>query len=149
MLETHAETKYRSFCAEIDSHVFPCLGDMSGCQRLMEEIAEKQGFLPEATWLAVYLPKSGGRPEGCGTVQGIVDDQRMGGIQNLGVTPEHRGQGLGTALLMKALEGFWRAGAEWGSLEVTAQNSLAVSLYRKLGFRRVKTVYKAVEVAYS
>jgi hypothetical protein len=149
LLELHAETKYRSFAAEIDAHVFPCLGDLDGCHRLMEEISAKSAFVPGATWLGVYSASSHDPPEYCGTVQGIATDRINGGIQNLGVTPEHRGQGLGAALLMQALEGFWLAGLEWGSLEVTAQNSLAVDLYRKLGFRRVKTVYKAVEVAYS
>ena len=32
-------------------------------------------------------------------------------------------------------------------LEVTAQNDGAVRLYRRLGFRRRKTLYKAVETA--
>ena len=149
LLPLHADAKYRSFCAEIDANVFPCLGEVSGCHRLMQEIAEKQGFLPEATWLAVYAPHPDDPVEYCGTVQGIADDRLSGGIQNLGVTPDHRGLGLGRLLLLNALEGFWQAGLRWGSLEVTAKNASAVSLYRKLGFRRVKTVYKAVEVAYS
>jgi GNAT superfamily N-acetyltransferase len=145
----HAETKYRSFVGEIDSHVFPCLGELTGCQRLMEDIADKPGFLPAATWLAAYVAESGQITDYCGTIQGIADDRLCGSIQNLGVTPEHRGLGLGKLLMLKALEGFWRAGLGRASLEVTAQNALAVTLYRKLGFRRVKTVYKAVEVAYS
>jgi ribosomal protein S18 acetylase RimI-like enzyme len=33
------------------------------------------------------------------------------------------------------------------SLEVTADNARAVRLYQRLGFRRVKTVYKVVEDA--
>jgi ribosomal protein S18 acetylase RimI-like enzyme len=153
LVRVHAATKYRSFCAEIDSHVFPCLGELDGCQQLMEDISEKPGFLPEATWLAVH---EGGEetptrtdPVYCGTVQGIIDEHGCGGIQNLGVIPEFRGLGIGTCLLLRALEGFWRAGLRYASLEVTAQNEHAVTLYRKLGFRRVKTVYKAVEVAYS
>jgi ribosomal protein S18 acetylase RimI-like enzyme len=32
-------------------------------------------------------------------------------------------------------------------LEVTAQNEGAVRLYRRLGFRRIKTLYKAVSLA--
>ena len=94
-------------------------------------------------------PAGATRIEYCGTVQGIGDDQVCGCIQNLGVTPEHRGAGLGRCLLLKALEGFWLAGFRVASLEVTTQNALALELYRKLGFQRVKTVYKAVEVAYS
>ena len=148
-LYSHADAKYRSFLGEIDAHVFPCLGDLPSCYRLMEEIAQKPGFLPEATWLAVYAASPESPLQYCGTVQGIADDRLNGGIQNLGVTPDHRGMGLGRALLLKSLEGFWRSGMQWGSLEVTAQNAMAVSLYRKLGFRRTKTVYKAVEVAYS
>jgi ribosomal protein S18 acetylase RimI-like enzyme len=34
-------------------------------------------------------------------------------------------------------------------LEVTAQNAGAISLYQRIGFGRSRTVYKAVEVAYS
>jgi len=34
-------------------------------------------------------------------------------------------------------------------LEVTAQNSGALRLYSRLGFKTVKTVYKAVELAYA
>ena len=149
LVHAHADTKYRSFCTEIDAHVFPCLGDLTGCQRLMEDISAKHGFLPTATWLAEYQSVPDGSSDYCGTVQGIADDPTWGSIQNLGVVPEHRGQGLGTALLLKALEGFCNAGLNYASLEVTAQNSMAVSLYRKLGFRRIKTIYKAVEVAYS
>lgn len=149
LLELHAEAKCRSFCGEIDAAVFPCLGDLDGCRRLMTEIADKRGFLPQATWLLLFCGVPDGRREACGTVQGICDSSGGGSIQNLGVTPEHRGQGLGTHLLWSALEGFARTGLMHASLEVTAQNVDAVRLYRRMGFRRIKTVYKAVEVAYS
>lgn len=52
LLELHAEVKYRSFRNEIDANVFPCLGELAGCRRLMREIARKGGFLERATWLA-------------------------------------------------------------------------------------------------
>ncbi len=204
LIPHHARVKYRSFRDEIDSQVFPCLGELIGCQRLMEDIAAKPGFVPRATWLALAEPSISGQSPGqarhafryerdgsyfdvtsspgsaahpeslasdgrrslaptdlsgnadstdkaeyCGTIQGIGDDLACGCIQNLGVIPGHRGAGLGRALLLKSLEGFWQAGYAVASLEVTAQNVLALDLYRKLGFRRVKTVYKAVEVAYS
>jgi GNAT superfamily N-acetyltransferase len=144
LLDTHAQTKYRSFRDEIDSNVFPCLGEPSGCQRLMNEIARKEGFLPEATWLTVY-DAGHGTLEFCGTVQGIRDKSGMGAIQNLGITPEHRGRGLGTLLMCRALDGFRRAGLRRAFLEVTARNEGAVRLYRRMGFARSRTVYKAVE----
>ena len=73
----------------------------------------------------------------------------MGAIQNLGVTPERRGQGLGRALLLRALAGFQQAGLKQAFLEVTAQNAGAIHLYQQIGFVHSRTVYKAVEVAYS
>lgn len=148
LLEVHAEAKYLSFRAEIDANVFPCLGDLHGCLRLMNEITHKDSFLPAATWLAAF--DNGRQPlEYCGTIQGICDRTRMGAIQNLGITPEHRDRGLGRALLLKALIGFQAAGLRRAFLEVTAQNVGAIRLYQRMGFQKVRTVYKAVEVAYS
>jgi hypothetical protein len=148
LLEVHAETKYHSFRSEIDANVFPCLGDWAGCHRLMHEIRGKDGFLPGATWLAMHRSPDGSL-EYCGTIQGIRDYAGLGAIQNLGVTPEHRGRQLGTCLLIKALEGFRKAGIRRAFLEVTAQNDGAIRLYQRLGFSQARTVYKAVEVAYS
>ncbi len=147
-LEAFAEAKYRSFRDELDANVFPCLGELDGCRRLMNEIARKPGFVPEATWLAVFRGPRGHRAC-CGTVQGIRDREGNGAIQNLGTTPDHRNGGLGTALLRKALLGFRKVGVGRVHLEVTAQNLGAIRLYHRLGFRTIKTVYKAVEVAYS
>jgi ribosomal protein S18 acetylase RimI-like enzyme len=149
LLEAFAQAKYLSFRTEIDANVFPCLGELAGCRRLMGEISRRPGFLPAATWLAVREPAGAGRPEYCGTVQGIRDSSGRGAIQNLGIAPPHRDGGLGTALLLKALEGFRGAGVTRVFLEVTAQNVGAIRLYRRLGFTLVRTVFKAVETAYS
>ena len=160
-LEAHAEAKFHSFREEIDSNVFPCLGDYAGCMHLMEEIAAKPGFLPGATWLVVSTTNDNSQqnsadglvlhspPHQCGTVQGVIDRSGMGAIQNLGVVPEYRGIGLGKALMQKALAGFQEAGLSRAFLEVTAQNSSAVQLYKQLGFARSRTVYKVSEVAYA
>jgi len=147
LLEDHAEAKYLSFREEVDSDVFPCLGDLSGCSRLMSEISRKDGFLPAATWLAVYTGDGPDRQEFCGTVQGIRDDTGYGSIQNLGITPQHRGRGLGKHLLYHSLDGFQRSGLERAFLEVTARNLSAIRLYETAGFAKVRTLYKAVEVA--
>ncbi|HTU26454.1 MAG TPA: GNAT family N-acetyltransferase [Pirellulales bacterium] len=149
LLESHAETKYLSFRTEIDANVFPCLGELAGCYRLMNEIRHKDGFLPAATWLLAHSESAVASPEFCGTIQGIRDPAGMGAIQNLGVTPEHRGQGLGRALLLQALNGFQQAGLKQAFLEVTAQNAGAIHLYQQIGFAHARTVYKAVEVAYT
>lgn len=147
LLFDHSEVKYQSFRNEIDADVFNCLGDLDGCHRLMEEISLKEGFLPEATWLAVYT--GGEVPEPCGTIQGIRAAHRYGAIQNIGIVPGHRGRGVGSALIFAALAGFQQTAISRVYLEVTAQNDGAVRLYKRLGFRRTKTLFKAVELAYS
>lgn len=147
LLEAHAEAKFLSFHSEIDANVFPCLGEQSGCQRLMSEISRRDGFLPEATWLVAW--EHGPRREYCGTIQGIRDQQRMGAVQNLGIVADHRGQGLGTCLMHLALNGFQQAGLRRAFLEVTAQNEGAIRLYRRLGFSKVRTVYKCSEAAFT
>jgi ribosomal protein S18 acetylase RimI-like enzyme len=148
LLDAHAEAKYRSFRVEIDANVFPCLGEREGCLRLMREITRRDGFLASATWLLEYC-SADGRSEYCGTIQGVQDGSAYGAVQNLGITPRHRGRGLGTVLLRCALDAFGEAGLRKAYLEVTAQNVGAVRLYERLGFRRVKTVYKAADVAYA
>ena len=148
LLEAFALAKYHSFHGEIDANVFPCLGELEGCRRLMSEIVNKPGFLPEATWLAVYDPNEAGQPEYCGTIQGVRDREGLGAIQNLGVVAPHRDCGLGTTLLCHALAGFRGVGMRRAYLEVTSQNGGAIRLYRRLGFTTVKTVFKAVEAAY-
>src|SRR5262249_11947403 len=81
LLDLHAELLYTSFHHEIDSLVFPSLGNRTGCCCLMTEISRKWSFLPEATWLIAG-------PDGpCGTVQGVRERSGLGAIQNLGIAP--------------------------------------------------------------
>jgi [ribosomal protein S18]-alanine N-acetyltransferase len=149
MLPLHSEVKFRCFVDEMDSSVFPCLGSKSGCRRLMQEIANREGFLPAATWLVQHWPRENRRPEVCGTIQGVAESGGVGAIQNVGITAAHRGRGLGSILVWHCLQGFRQAGLQKVFLEVTAQNTPATRLYQRLGFRKVKTVYKASEVAYA
>jgi ribosomal protein S18 acetylase RimI-like enzyme len=140
LLATHAEVKFQSFHQHEDSLVFPSLGTRTGCRELMSAIRYRDTFCPQATWLI-------GGPDGyVGTVQGLLDENGYGGIQNLGVVPECRGLGLGRALLVKALIGFATVGVPRAFLEVTATNAMAVRLYRSVGFRAFKTLYRAVEL---
>src|SRR4051812_14596205 len=85
LLPMHAEVKYLSFHRHEDALVFASLGTRSGCHDLMTAIRFRPNFCPQATWLVAG-------PEGCvGTIQGLLDDNGYGGIQNLGVVPECRG----------------------------------------------------------
>jgi ribosomal protein S18 acetylase RimI-like enzyme len=137
LLDAHADVLARCFCGEVDSLVFPSLGSLAGCRGLMAEIARRRAFIPEATWLAIG-------PDGpCGSVQALRERGTLGAIQNVGILPPLRGRGLGRALLLQALRGMYDSGLGRVILEVTAQNEAAVRLYRRLGFRRAKVVYKA------
>ena len=144
----HAEVKYYSFRTESDANVFPCLGDRQGCLSLMSELVRKESFLPGATWLARYDSPCSRKWEYCGTTQGI-QGAGVGSIQNLGVIPEHRNRRLGTFLLFKSLAAFQDHGLLRAQLEVTARNAGAIRLYERMGFRKVRTVYKTVEVSYA
>jgi ribosomal protein S18 acetylase RimI-like enzyme len=149
LLEAHAETKYRCFHHEIDAHVFPSLSDFEGCLRLMRDIAQREGFVPQATWLLCYGRDGDPRGEFCGTIQGVRTQADVGAVQNVGILTGHRGRGLGTCLIHRSLNGFRDAGLRRVTLEVTAKNSDAIRLYRRLGFRSVRTVYRTAEVAYA
>lgn len=145
LIHQHAEVKYLSFRDELDAVVFPCLGDPESCLRLMREIRDRDGFVPEATWLAHYMGAGPRRVEACGTIQAIRIRRGRANIQNIGVTPLHRGRGVGAALILASIAGLQQVGVSLVALEVTAVNGSAVQLYRRIGFRAVKTVYKAIE----
>jgi len=121
LIRDHALAKFVSFRHELDVNVFPCLGRRDGCLQLMREIAKRSGFVPEATWLLRYTDPESGQQEPVGT-------------------------GLGTLLLHLAAQGFRSAGLGRMHLEVTTDNTAALRLYDRLGFRRAKVVYKASEV---
>ncbi|HJZ56866.1 MAG TPA: N-acetyltransferase [Gemmataceae bacterium] len=148
LLGIHAEVKHLCFQHDLDSVVFPSLGHPAGCRELMAAIRCRSGFCPGATWLVVASVAASDAPAGgcVGTVQGLIDGHGSGAIQNLGVMPEYRGKGIGRALLLKALAGFAVAGAPRAVLEVTARNEPAVRMYRAVGFRSHKTLYRGVEV---
>ncbi len=145
LLNRHAAVKYYSFRDEIDSRVFPCLGDYSGCKRLMQEIVRQENFLADTTWLITSDLCGFGELADCGTIQGLGRSGNLGAVQNVGVLPQHRGLGLGRALVLKALHGFRSAGLDRVYLEVTGENEPAVDLYRSIGFALVRTMYKAIE----
>ena len=145
-LDKHASIKYQSFCNEIDANVFSCFRKLEGCQRLLREITSRNNFLADATWLLEYECADAEHPVGVGTIQALVDVQQRGAIQNIGIHPNHRNQGLGSSLLFKSLTFIKARGLERVMLEVTSQNIGALRLYKRLGFHIIKTVYKPVPI---
>ena len=164
LANSHALTKWNSFREELDAFVFPCLAELEGCQHLMREISSRKDFVPEATWLAcrrnefeqstdrsiasrVSTELAGLQP--IGTIQGLRPSGHEGAIQNLGVVPEFRDLGLGSILLRAALNGFREVGCRYVHLEVTVQNTAAIRLYERFGFRKVETLFKVADVQYA
>lgn len=140
----HARVKYESFGHECDAQVFASFNDYNGCLRLMREIANQPTFIPASTWL-IAAESEDGNIDDCGTIQGIGASDLLGSIQNVGVCPERRRLGLGRALVLRALHGFRDQGMSRVYLEVTSQNDAATTLYHEIGFRIVRTMYRANE----
>lgn len=61
----------------------------------------------------------------------VVDE---GHILNVAVSSDCRGRGIGRLLVVKALKECREMGAEFVSLEVRPSNTVAIALYRRLGF---------------
>lgn len=59
---------------------------------------------------------------------------RIGGIYGLGVLPEHRGKGIGRAILMMAIEKLKEMNASEVMLQVATENANALNLYKSCGF---------------
>jgi GNAT superfamily N-acetyltransferase len=141
LLGMHALAKWESFRNEMDGSVFPCLADREGCRQLMRDIAAKDSFVAEATWLAVEgIGTEWEAP--LGTIQGLRPSPVQGAIQNIGVVPEARNRGIGRELIRRALLGFHASGCRCVTLEVTVHNLSAIDLYRSVGFQRIETVFK-------
>ena len=143
-LHNHALVKFESFHTGVDTQIFPALRTLVGCRELMQSIMTHSGFLPQSTWLIQFGANEFRPPVPCGTIQGLVQSTTLGAIQNIGVIPEHRGFGLGRALLLKNLHGFRAYGLQRTYLDVTAENTTAISLYESLGFKHIKTSYREV-----
>lgn len=145
--DEHAMVKFRSFHETIDAEVFPAFRAFTGCRMLMQSLSERNDFLPASTWLIISEMNAIVGPVAVGTIQGIRSTQWVGAIQNLGVVPEFRGFGLGTALLAKSLDGFREAGLKRVTLHVTAKNQAALKLYQRVGFKTYHTTYRSVPVS--
>lgn len=94
---------------------------------------QRPGFIPEASLLAIDCKDNAP----CGVIVGVRDRTGLGLVENLGVASAYRGRGLGTALMLNALDGFLQVGLHRAFLEVTTENRAAIRLYQRLGWRIV------------
>ena len=108
----------------------------------MRDIAKRENFVPESTWLAVQRDQQDRFGLAVGTIQGLRVSADFGAIQNIGVLPSFRGMGVGRELIRRNLIGFRDVGCRKVQLEVTIHNFGAIRLYESMGFRRAETVFK-------
>jgi GNAT superfamily N-acetyltransferase len=144
--DRHAQVQWRSFRDDLDGRLFSCLRNLQGCRRLLQDTVHHLQFAESATWLVVFCPEPEWPPVDCAMIQGLARPGSTGAIQNVGVVPEHRGFGLGRAVLLQALHGFRQQGVRRATLEVTAGNQAAVNLYQSLGFEVSRVLYRQAEV---
>ena len=67
---------------------------------------------------------------------------RKGHVISLAVLPEHRGQGIATALLLKAFSSLSENNVDECYLEVRISNKPAILLYERFNFQTLRTIHK-------
>jgi ribosomal-protein-alanine N-acetyltransferase len=108
-------------CARVEREAFPSLFPPTSFSReLNNRLANYLVVEPEPGEVAGFIG-----------VWYMADEAH---IVNIGVTNEHRGNGLGELLLIAAVEHAQEQGASMVTLEVRESNFIARNLYRKYGF---------------
>ena len=139
----HADILHRSFRDDLDGAVFATFRNYELCRLMMEVMTASPLFLPAATLLIAH-GEHDGLSQYVANIQGLQISAEIGAIQNVGVLPEYRRNGLGKVLIQSALQGFKRSGIQRVTLEVTAENTPAVMLYQQQGFTTFNTYFKEV-----
>jgi ribosomal protein S18 acetylase RimI-like enzyme len=91
-------------------------------------------------WLApgatFFFDDADGRPVGLVAAVGDADDAGLRHLMACWVDPAARGTGVGDALVESMLSWASRDGADRARVEVYADNTTAIGLYERHGFRR-------------
>ena len=129
-------------------------GDVEGLQAAVEAVARERRYLATVSGFGVDgtrafvdgLARGGGVQlvvRSAGRVVGWCDVQRHpfegfrhGGVLGIGLLPEWRTRGVGTALLARTLQAAGAAGMSRVELEVFASNGRAIRLFEGAGFVR-------------
>lgn len=97
---------------------------------ILPEEEEKRG-------MTIYLAEFNKKTIGKVHIQLITG---LGSIYGLGVLPKYRGKGYGRQILVMAIDKLKEVGANKIMLQVSADNSKALNLYKSCGFNEVSTM---------
>ncbi|MHB8520809.1 MAG: GNAT family N-acetyltransferase [Limisphaerales bacterium] len=128
------------------------VGDCVECARLLVEQLGEHGIAASAEPLAqvlenvvadgargfLLLARNNDRIVGVAYVATILSAEHCGPVawlEELYVVPDHRSQGIGTALITGVVQRARETGMVAIELEVDSSHSRAESLYRRFGFR--------------
>jgi ribosomal protein S18 acetylase RimI-like enzyme len=126
------ESSYRD---HVDSEINDQYRSTDGARRFLENLTNYPGcgvLQAESSWVLV---DASDRPHGLVLTTAVAE--RTGHIAQVCVTPELHGAGAGYELMRRAMTGLLAGGHTEASLTVTAGNSRALAMYRRLGFRAV------------
>jgi hypothetical protein len=125
---------YNTYHQHVDAKLNDHYASTSGAAHLLENILHHRGCgdpVSAACWVAVHRASQ--------KLAGLLILTRVrkgtAHIPQIAVGPEFQGAGLGTELMRRSFEALLGAGLREVSLTVTAENTGAVRLYERLGFR--------------
>ncbi len=94
----------------------------------VEKMGEMRRWFPQGCFVACYDGPI------VGFLMSLLRKSQLGHIVSVAVAPEHQGKGIGTALVIEAMNLLRSYGASGIKLEVNVDNRNAISLYKGLGF---------------
>ena len=140
--EADQEEAARVIAAAYERHIDSRINDqyrsIAGARRFLLNIVQYPGcgaFLKPASFVALHPATR----TICGICLSSLVSHGIGHITQICVTPEVRGTGVGYALLQRSLSTLAAQGCTRASLTVTSVNDSAIELYRRIGFRKMRS----------
>jgi ribosomal-protein-alanine N-acetyltransferase len=112
-----------TFVKEMAENEMVCLGEEAWTEIGITDTANRNG--------TYFVAVKNGEYIGHGGFTTVLDECY---ITNIAVSPKHRREGVGTAILLKMIDDCKQKNAAFLTLEVRDSNKAAISLYEKYGF---------------
>lgn len=119
-----------SFSDSTDLRLYPRLSSRDGCLSLLKELSNGPGFLPGASWMALFNKEPSAL-----IMASRSQDMTFGQIQVVAVSPRHRRVGVGRHLVSKSLWALRDRHITRVILRVNRSNRIAIRFFRSIGFQ--------------